>query len=244
MVVLPYRLSANCIALLTSMLAASSLATTTLSLTLTASAILISWLLHRAFQSRLSRIPGPLICRFTSVWLWYHTFLGDECDAINELHHKYGPVIRIRPNDCVISDGKALAPIYSERGGFLKADNYSNFDFEGHSTIFSAINVEHRAKRSKAVTPLFSTSSIRAKHDLLNECSERFAARLKQEASNGQPVDLLSTCRRLGLESVCSYLFNRPYGSFEEKSEELSAAAFVDSAVSIGKFFFYQTGCS
>lgn len=204
---------------------------------LSAAVAIASYLVQRAFVSPLSDIPGPSICRFTPLWLWYHTYIGDECTAINKLHKQYGPVVRIGPNDCVISDGSALAPIYSERGGFLKAPCYKNFDFDGHPTIFSALDPAHRAKRSKAVASMFSTSSIRDNSHIFENRAREFAARLKQDASSGKPIELLTACRRLGLDTVCSFLFDRPYNGLLEPGEELSASAFVDSAVAIGKVF-------
>ncbi|QIX00029.1 hypothetical protein AMS68_005546 [Peltaster fructicola] len=221
-----------------SLLQDTSLTTLASFVALTAITAWITFLLHRAFFHPLAAIPGPLICRFTSLWIWYHTYIGDDCSIIDLLHKKYGPVLRIGPNDCVIADGAALAPIYSEKGGFLKAGCYSNFDLEGHATIFSALDTEYRAKRSKAVTSLFSTNNIRAKHDVFEAQVERFIARLKSEASTGNPVNMLVLCRRLALDSVCSYLFQRPYGGIDESGDKLSAAIFVDTAVAFGRFFF------
>lgn len=198
---------------------------------------LFTFLIYRAFFHPLSAIPGPLICRFTNLWLWYHTYRGDECTLINSLHVKYGPVLRIGPNDCVIADGAALAPIYSERGGFLKSECYANFNFEGHQTIFSTRDPVHRAVRSKAVTALFSMNSIRSKHDIFESCARRLVDRIRQEAHDKKRVNMLTLCRRAALDLVCSILFDAPYDSIDERGERLSAASFVDGAVAIGRFF-------
>ena len=146
--------------------------------------------------------------------------------------------MRIAPNECIIADGAALGPIYNERGGFRKADCYANFDLEGHATIFSAIDGEYRAKRSKAVVPLFSQSNIRAGQDVVEGCVGRFMERARVEAKTGRPVNMLNLCRSLALDAVSSYLFGKTYGGIEEKSERLSASSFVDEVVAFGRFFF------
>jgi hypothetical protein len=138
----------------------------------------------------------------------------------------------------VISDGAALNAIYNERGGFRKAHCYANFDFEGHATIFSARDAEYRALRSKAVTPLFSTSRIRAGQKTIEACVQRFIERVRAEAQSGKPVDILNLSRSLALDAVSSYLFGRPYGGIEEESDRLSASVFVDMLVDTGRFFF------
>lgn len=200
--------------------------------------LILSTLIYRAFFSPLSRIPGPLICRFTSLWIWYHSYAGREARLINSLHEKYGPVVRIGPTECVISDGAALNPIYNERGGFRKADCYANFDFEGHATIFSARDVEYRNMRSKAVMPLFSTGNIRAGQHIIEACVGRFIDKVRLEARTREPVDILNLSRSLALDAVSSYLFARPYGGIEEKTDRLSASVFVDMLVATGRFFF------
>jgi cytochrome P450 len=193
---------------------------------------------YSAYFSQLSRVPGPTICRLTPLWIWYQSYRGHEASLITSLHAKYGPIVRIGPSECVISDGAALNAIYNERGGFRKADCYANFDFEGHATIFSSRDVEYRALRSKAVTPLFSTSSIRAGQKTIEGCVQRFIERIKAEALPNQPVDILNLSRSLALDAVSSYLFGRSYGGIEEKSDRLSASAFVDAVVEMGRFFY------
>ena len=200
--------------------------------------LLISALVYRAFFSHLSNVPGPWPCRFTSLWIWYHSYLGHEASLITALHAQYGPIVRIGPSSVVISDGAALNAIYNERGGFRKADCYANFDFEGHATIFSSRDGEYRALRSKAVTPLFSTSRIRAGQKTIEACVRRFIERVRVEAREGKPVDILNPCRSLAIDAVSSYLFGRPYGGIEEKSDRLSASVWVDMVVDSGRFFF------
>lgn len=200
--------------------------------------LLISAIVYRAFLSHLSHVPGPWPCRFTSLWIWHHSYVGHEASLITSLHAQYGPIVRIGPSSVVISDGAALNAIYNERGGFRKADCYANFDFEGHATIFSSRDGEYRALRSKAVTPLFSTSRIRAGQKTIEECVRRFIERVRLEAQEGKPVDILNPCRSLAIDAVSSYLFGRPYGGIEEKSDRLSASVWVDMVVDSGRFFF------
>ncbi|KAI0198042.1 hypothetical protein F4808DRAFT_437455 [Astrocystis sublimbata] len=65
----------------------------------------------RLFNDPLRHIPGPLIARWTPIWLWYISWRGDECSVLDQLHQQYEPVIRIAPNQIDISDGRALSPI-------------------------------------------------------------------------------------------------------------------------------------
>ncbi|KAK5134312.1 hypothetical protein LTR08_006741 [Meristemomyces frigidus] len=209
---------------------------------------LVGHVLYRAFFDALRGIPGPLVCRITSFWTYYHSYIGDESSRINELHARYGPVVRIAPNEVSFSDGAALAPIYSEKGGFLKAPCYSNFDIEGHSTIFSTRDNGHRAVRSKAVVPVFSMSNLRSGNDTIEGCVGAMIARVKKEAAescaasknSGQPVpvDMLNIARSLAVDAVSSYLFGQTFGGVGEGTGKMSANAYVDTLVAVGRFFF------
>ncbi|KAK0258427.1 hypothetical protein LTS09_006686 [Friedmanniomyces endolithicus] len=214
----------------------------------TAAGLFTTLLVYRAFFHALSSIPGPLICRLTSLWTYYHSYVGDECTLIDNLHKTYGPVVRIAPNEVSIADGAALAPIYVERGGFLKAPNYVNFDIEGHSTIFSTLDPAHRSVRSKAVVPVFSMTSIRSRQETIEGCVSKLVDRLQDEAAESrkvseatgkpQTVNVLNLTRSLALDAVSSYLFGTSFGGINEKGDKLSATLFVDSLVAVGRFFY------
>lgn len=209
---------------------------------------LASVLIYRAFLHPLRQVPGPFSCRLTSLWLHYRSYVGDECSQIDSLHQVYGPVVRIGPNEVVVSDGAALAPIYSDKGGFLKAQCYSNFDSGGHATIFSTLDPNYRAARSKLVLPLFSMNSIRNGSDTIEGYIKKFTSQLSQAADqcraskskSAQPVscNVLNLSRQLALDTVTSYLFGSSYGALDEDERTLSASPFVDTLVALGRFFF------
>lgn len=194
--------------------------------------------LYRIYLHPLSRVPGAWLPISTSMWLNYHTWIGDECSAVHELHLKYGPVVRTGPNDVDIADGEALNEIYVEKGGFRKPKFYANFDIDGHRSIFSEIEPSNRAARAKAVLPLFSTGRLRAGADTIYKCVDRMVARVKEESGGGEPVDILNLTRSLATDAVTAYLFEDSYGGLEERRERLSASGMVDSFVAVGRFFY------
>ncbi|KAL9096203.1 MAG: hypothetical protein Q9165_001726 [Trypethelium subeluteriae] len=197
--------------------------------------------LYRIYFHPLSHIPGPLISKLTSLWIYYHSYIGDEPALIDRLHQIYGPIVRVCPSEVDISDGDALNPIYVSGGGFRKAPCYANFDIDDHQTIFSALDPAHRSLRAKAVLSLFAPASIRANTDVLKECVERFVERFKLDARSGKPANVLNLSRSLAVDAVSAYLFGESYGGVKEAGEELSASRFVDAFVAVGRFFYLPT---
>jgi Cytochrome P450 len=199
---------------------------------------IISLAIYRLYFHPLSHIPGPLLARLTSLYLYNLSYTGTEATTLQYLHKLYGPVVRIAPNEVDIDDGAALHPIYVKNGGMVKNACYKNFDIDEYSTIFSALDQNHRMSRAKPVVGMFATSAIREGRDTIVACVDRMCDRLERDikASNGAPIDILNVFRSLALDAVTAYLFGAAYNGLSET--QLSAADFVDSFVSVGKYFY------
>jgi cytochrome P450 len=216
--------------------AASNPFTTGLALAIAA---LVAYEAYLLFWHPLARIPGPLVAKISPFWLLYHCYIGDELSTLRRLHFEYGPILRIGPYKVDISDADAIPPLYITQGGFIKDRCYENFAIDGHLTIFSTVDMAKRAPRVKAVMPLFSTSAIRASTAKLYGCCDQFIVRLKNEISTGQPVNILNTGRSLAIDLVTTHLLQHNYdGTHEKELPRLSASAFVDSIISVGRFFY------
>ena len=154
-------------------------------------ALVVSSIAYYTLLQPLRHIPGPFYTLISPLSLYYHSYIGDECTWIHALHKKYGPILRIAPNDVAIADGAALSAIYTDKGGFSKSPCYRNFDIDGHPSIFSSLDNAHRALRAKPVVPMFATSAIRSKATPVLEAGvARFVARIKHAADTGTVINL------------------------------------------------------
>jgi hypothetical protein len=206
-------------------------------LTISTTLILFSSI-YRILMHPISHIPGPLIPKLTSLWLYYHAYIGDEASTIHQLHEQYGLYVRVSPNEVDISDSEAIAPIYVTKGGFTKAPCYANFDINGHKTIFSTTDMEYRKPRASAVVGMFSTKSIRENEAAIYGCVDRMVSRMKEESKTGLPVNILNLARSLAVDAVSTHLFQENYNATSEKGNRLSVSAFVDAFVAVGRFFY------
>lgn len=199
---------------------------------------LISTILYKIYLNPLAHIPGPVIARLTSIWLYSLSYRGIEASTVDNLHRRFGPVVQIAPNEVDIADGATLHHVYVKDGGFLKSSCYKNFDINGFPTLFSALDPTHRATRAKAVIGMFSQTAVREGKNVLSDCVDSMVVRLKREKAeaHGKPVDMLNIFRSLAFDMTTSYLFGKPYNGIEE--EKLSATEFVDNFVGTGRFFY------
>jgi cytochrome P450 len=209
----------------------------------------------------LSKIPGPLLPRTTSLWLTYHAWIGDEASVVDALHKTHGSIVCTGPNSVDIADGAALSPIYVEKGGFAKPQFYENFALPDgdklHNSIFSEIDPAVRAPRAKAVVVLFSTANLRAGQDLIYACVDKLVQRLKEgkelSRRSGKPLNVLNLTRGLAVDAVSLYLLGKSYDALVEQGAQtkeekaavrkelvgpMSASGMVDTFVAVGRFWY------
>lgn len=68
----------------------------------------------------LLKVPGPKVAALTNLWLLYQARRGRRYKEVDDLHKKYGKVVRIQPNHVSIADDSAINLIYGHGNGFLK----------------------------------------------------------------------------------------------------------------------------
>lgn len=96
--------------------------------------------IHRAYFTVLRDIPGPWLAKFTRFWLARAIYSRNYHKINAELHGKWGPVVRIAPNEYSIDDADAAQIIYRSRDQLDKVRYSSPPDSSDTSRCFV---VEH-----------------------------------------------------------------------------------------------------
>lgn len=76
--------------------------------------------LHQAYASPLRDVQGPWLARFTRFWYAKSTYSRQGHKFNMDLHQKYGPIVRIAPNEYSIDDLEASKIIYRARDPLVK----------------------------------------------------------------------------------------------------------------------------
>jgi hypothetical protein len=82
--------------------------------------IILAQVIYRFCLDPLRHIPGPTAARFTELWRTRRCALGGWHQDILYLHDKYGPVVRIAPNEISFVDKDALVQVYGHSTGTKK----------------------------------------------------------------------------------------------------------------------------
>lgn len=80
----------------------------------------------------MNKIPGPTLARYTSLILKWHEFNTNRRKYVHDMHLKYGPVVRIAPNEVAFASLGAVKEIYCSGGsGYDKTEFYDLFKVYG-----------------------------------------------------------------------------------------------------------------
>ncbi|KAF4999152.1 hypothetical protein FDECE_11580 [Fusarium decemcellulare] len=168
----------------------------------------------RVILSPLRHIPGPKSTRFTGAAVWFASIQRRRVYKLQELHAKFGPVVRIGPNEVSVSDWRHLRSIYANNKGVIKeASFYEAATFIGKNNIFEMINVRQHAARRKLSSSPYSLQSVALLDSLIREKAQCLAKRMAAGASlsgNGS-VDVLKLCALFSFEVVCQAGFAKNF---------------------------------
>ncbi|KAI1143994.1 cytochrome P450 3A13 [Hypoxylon sp. FL0543] len=167
----------------------------------------------RCVASPLSSIPGPKISLFSSWVLKYHEFHAHRTRYVHQLHQRYGPVVRIAPNEVSFASSEGVKEIYGSGGsGYDKTEFYNLFTVYGRRTMFSTLNKEDHARRKRVLADRYANTNILKSGSLegIRERSRRFIERCSK--SIGGSVDVFICLHDYAFDCVTHHLFH-PYGS-------------------------------
>ncbi|KAE8347348.1 hypothetical protein BDV24DRAFT_173226 [Aspergillus arachidicola] len=117
--------------------------------------------LYAAFTSPLRRVPGPLYTVLTRLPLKLASLTGNRIYFVHELHRKYGPIVRIAPDEVDISSLAEFREIHRAGSPFLKSKWYEKFVPSKRSGVFTMRDPKEHAARRKLFARPFSKSELR-----------------------------------------------------------------------------------
>ncbi|KAL9055496.1 MAG: hypothetical protein Q9162_003493 [Coniocarpon cinnabarinum] len=182
-------------------------------------------------RSALRGIPGPLLARFSNWWLLFQSRRVKRYQAVDALHKKYGPLVRIQPDHVSVADDTAINTIYGHGNGFLKAEFYDAF--VGLANIRGLFNTRDRAqhtRKRKLVSHVFSPKSVHQFEPYIAQNVSVFLQQWDRIAASAQgafaDMDALHWFNYLAFDVIGDLAFGAPFGMLEKGADiaEIRAA--------------------
>ncbi|KZT69584.1 cytochrome P450 [Daedalea quercina L-15889] len=168
---------------------------------------------ERLVLSPLSKIPGPSLAAATRLVLMYHEFTRTRKQWIHELHLRYGPVVRIAPDEVSFATWDAVKEIYVFEGsGYEKTNFYKLFDNYGTMCMFSATEKGPHGERKKIFADRYTKSYI-MQPEVVNGIQDLATEFVKKCTENaGKAVDIYVYLHCYALDGTTLHLFD-PLGT-------------------------------
>lgn len=155
----------------------------------------------------LKNVPGPFITRYSKIPLLYQTITLNRTRYIHDLHQKYGPLVRLAPDEVSLNHPPSVGPIYN----YEKTHFYNAFEAYGAKNMFSTPDRAHHSGRRKHLGGEY-TKQYMLKPENLTVIYDR----VRQMVNNivpGEPKDVFFLFNYLAQDVISGFFFGNQNGS-------------------------------
>ncbi|KIA75976.1 cytochrome P450 [Aspergillus ustus] len=173
--------------------------------------------IYNFYYHPLAKFPGPRLAAVSnapySIW-----FLGGRQPyKLLDLHKKYGPVVRIAPNELSFNSTQAWKDIHGFRPGhktFIKSDFYDGGSFADrvHSIVSERDPTAHGEMR-RFLAHAFSDHSLLEQEDLIAKTVDRFIEQVGVRGEKG--FDFCKGADMMTFDVIGDLAFGETFGGVE-----------------------------
>ncbi|KAK3689422.1 pisatin demethylase [Podospora appendiculata] len=184
--------------------------------------LLVWWLVSAIRQyHRLRHIPGPPLAPFSKLWLFRKASSGrthlDYYDACN----KYGPIVRVGPNDVLTNDPNLMKMIWAVRSDYTKSQWYRGVKLNGctDNLVSEMDEQKHHALRSKVAIG-YSGKEVESMESKVDRQILAFINLLETRyVSQNKAFDFAHKSMYLTLDVLSDVAFSQPFGFIKTDSD-------------------------
>ncbi|EUC43004.1 hypothetical protein COCMIDRAFT_101978 [Bipolaris oryzae ATCC 44560] len=191
---------------------------------------IFAYAFYNLFLHPLRGYPGPLLWRCFRFPYVVSTQRGQIHRRYNEFHAKYGPIVRIAPNELSYADGRAFGDIYANRPGhqpFEKTRTYFKKMTPDEPTTIMDWHEDNHARYRRAFTNAFSEKSLKSQAPIIEQHVDGFMAQLKKRNT----VDLTDWFNFLTFDLAGDLTYGESFGCVDNGK----AHPWVEIAQDFGK---------
>ncbi|KAK9779213.1 putative Cytochrome P450 [Seiridium cardinale] len=193
----------------------------------TAVVYLASLSYYRLYLHPLARFPGPKIAALTRWCQAYYDVVqnGQYISRVEEMHKKYGPIVRSSPYELHIHDPAFFEQLYRQDERWDKyAWAYDAFAGPG-ATVFTVEHDLHKARR-QPLNSYFAKAKVAKRQDLIKRNVIKLCGRLSEFAAaptTGAASDKTTKTVNLGAatsafarDTAAEFIIGKNYNNLDE----------------------------
>ncbi|KAI0147946.1 cytochrome P450 ClCP1 [Hypoxylon sp. NC0597] len=181
---------------------------------------IVGKLFYNAFLHPLRSFPGPFLWRISAIPRYLRLLRGDLPLYMRELHAKYGPIVRIAPNEIAYSDPQAWKDIYGHRhNGQPELPKYDGFYRTVDNMPRGLINA-HREEHTLLRRQLahgFSERSMQLQEPIIGQYVDLLIHRLQEQCNGGNtPLNMREWLNWTTFDLIGDLGFGSSFGCLEK----------------------------
>ena len=175
--------------------------------------LLLARITHALYFSPLCQVPGPAICKVTSLYLKYFDARLLRNEMVYEWHQKYGSVILIAPGEVSFSSAPVAREIYSAAARYPKSSYFDYLAMYGFRSIFMAREpAEHQRLRKRTFrcyqpTNIYRPSTIEFVRSLAKSVKNQMRTDVQPD---GATINVHFRCNSYSFDNITRFALG-PY---------------------------------
>ncbi|KAI1346127.1 cytochrome P450 family protein [Xylaria sp. FL0043] len=178
-----------------------------------------SYIVYQCKFAPLASFPGPLAAKLWKVWRANKLYRGTWHRDIVELHRKYGPIVRIGPNELSVGDPEAFRQIYRVSKPFSKSACYAAVKGSRPFDLANETNKKVHAAQRRLVARPYSMESTKRFETDIDGLLDTLLHKLDSFAESSQTVDLGFWVQLYAFDVVGLVSFSKPFGFVSSGSD-------------------------
>lgn len=152
----------------------------------------IGTVLHRLYLHPLAKFPGPKLAAITYLYEYYFDGIqqGQYTSRIWEMHDKYGPIVRINPDELHCNNPDWIDQIYAAGGKKREKSRFFVSQFNLPGAGFGTLSHDLHRSRRNALNRYFSKAAVAKLEDRIQDKAELLCEKFLEMANTGTPIDL------------------------------------------------------
>ncbi|KAK0643791.1 cytochrome P450 [Cercophora newfieldiana] len=186
---------------------------------------------YKRYASPLRKYPGPFLASFSRLWMVKSTASGrTHLDHI-ELHRKYGPVVRIAPNEVSIASPEAARTLLSAGKRFFKTPFYGVFPPPENPDIFTETREDVHATKKRVANVPYSMAAMQQLSPFINDTIEVLFKKIDEHIDNRRGIfDLGAYLHYFAFDVLGEVAFSRSFGFLAEGRDVDNAIKTIDKS--------------
>ncbi|KAI1404833.1 cytochrome P450 [Hypoxylon fuscum] len=181
----------------------------------------LSWVRNLYFHP-LSEFPGPFLGRASLLWRFIHTGSGKIHLSIERLHQKYGPIVRVSPNELSFASAESWKAIYghsTERPIPVKTPFYEVYGAGFKSLcVGSERDPIRHVEMRKLLSPAFSQRSMLEQEDIVSGVVDNFVRIVGEEGgAESKGINMTKWYEMVAFDVLGEMAFGESFHSLENR---------------------------